>query len=585
MRKIVSILVAEKGITRFHPDKIVTNEQAPPVYITSLRKVNPKGETVYKGINQKEITLNYNDYLLSINFAALNYNRGEKNQYVYQLEGFEESWQPSKFGIPIVYTNLEPKTYTFKVKAANNDGIWNEVGTDLIIIKRPAFWQTWWFQLACLISIGLVLMIGVKLYTQNIRNRNLTLKSYNENLYKEIEERKRIEKALENREQFLKLIMDSVPQFIFWLDTDFRFLGGNRNLLRLLNIESEEDLIGKNGTDLNLPPTHVTAQERLIKEVIDTQKPIFNYVSRTPELTNFPTLWLEYNFIPLKNEKEEIIGVLISATDISARVKSESTAKEHTQKLREFNEELKRSNKDLEQFAYIASHDLKEPLRIIGNFSGLLARAYKTKLDQDAFQYIHFIEDGVKRMSNLINSLLTYSRVGRKETKFQEIDLNKLVGIKLFDLSTVIKERNAKVIVENLPAIYGEPEQIGMVFYNLINNAIKFNKQATPTVTIKVEASSNDEFWQFSVADNGIGIDPRYQQKIFEIFRRLHGKQDYEGTGIGLSVCQKIVFRHEGKIWLESSLREGTTFYFTISKQLVAKQPNEKASEEVFLQI
>ena len=159
-------------------------------------------------------------------------------------------------------------TYTFKVKAANNDGVWNDVGTALTIIKQPAFWQTWWFQLASLMSIGLVLIIAIKLYTQNIRNRNLTLKSYNENLYKEIEERKRIEKALENREQFLKLIMDSVPQFIFWLDTDFRFLGGNRNLLRLLNIESEEDLIGKNGTDLNLAPDQVTVQEKLIKEVI-----------------------------------------------------------------------------------------------------------------------------------------------------------------------------------------------------------------------------------------------------------------------------------------------------------------------------
>ena len=575
---------SRKGITRFHPDKIVTNEKAPPVYITSLKKVNPKGETVYKGINQKEITLHHNDYLLSINFAALNYNRGEKNQYVYQLEGFDDGWQTSKFGIPIVYTNLAPKTYTFSVKAANNDGVWNKIGTTLTIIKQPAFWQTWWFQLACLVSIGLVLFVGIQLYTQNIRNRNLTLKSYNQKLNKEIEERKRFEKALESREQFLRLIMDSVPQFIYWVDTDFRFQGGNKNLLRLLSLPSEKALIGKRAIELHLPKLHIEAQEALMRKVVTTQQPIFNDIYQSSNIPNFPKLWLEQNFVPLKNENGAIIGVLISATDISARIKSESTAKEHTQKLSEFNEELKRSNKDLEQFAYIASHDLKEPLRIIGNFSGLLARAYKTKLDQDAFQYIDFIEDGVKRMSNLINSLLTYSRVGRKEMKFQDIDLNKLVDIKLFDLSEVIKERNAKVIVEKLPTIYGEPEQIGMVFHNLINNAIKFNKQATPTVTIKVAPSTNDAFWQFSVADNGIGIDPRYQQQIFEIFRRLHGKKDYEGTGIGLSVCQKIVFRHDGKIWLTSELGKGTTFYFTISKQLITKQLSNQPLEKTLVE-
>ena len=570
------------GITRFHPNKITSNKQAPPVYITSLKKVSPKGETIISGINQKEITLNHNDYLLSINFAALNYNRGEKNQYVYQLEGFEDTWQPSKFGNPIVYTNLAPKTYTFKVKAANNDGVWNLKGASITIIKQPAFWQTWWFYLTCMIGLLLIIGFGVAFYTESIRHRNLTLKSYNQKLNKEIVERKRFENALESREQFLRLIMDSVPQFIYWMDTDFRFQGGNKNLLRLLGINAESALKGKTEIDLQLPAIHVEAQEVFYKRVLKTKKPILNAIYKSSHFPNFPELWLEQNFIPLKNEENEVIGLLVSATDITTRIKSEVLAKEHTQKLSEFNKELKRSNKDLEQFAYIASHDLKEPLRIIGNFSGLLARTYKTKLDQNAFEYINFIEDGVKRMSNLINSLLTYSRVGRKETKFRDVDLNKLVAIKLFDLSKVIQEQNAKIITAKLPVIYGEQEQIGMVFYNLINNAIKFNKQAVPTVTIKLEDRTNKDHWQFSVTDNGIGIESKYQQQIFEIFRRLHGKKEYTGTGIGLSVCQKIVFRHEGKIWLTSALGEGTTFYFTISKHLATKQLNmENKAKEI----
>jgi len=563
------------GITRFHSDRIIGNKQAPPVHITNLRTVSQQGETIYNGIYKKDLVLNHNDYQLSINFAALNYNRGEKNEYIYKLEGFEDKWQSSKFGNPVVYTNLAPKTYTFRVKAANNDGVWNETGTSIKIIKKPAFWQTWWFYLLCALSLGALIGLGIKLYTQNIRSRNLTLQSYNSKLNKEIENRNRIEKALANRERFLRLIMDSVPQYIFWVDTKFRFQGANKNLLKLLNLPSEKEVLNKRAIELNLPKAHIDAQEKLMEEVLTTKKPIFNYIYETPDLPNFPKLWLEHNFMPLKNETGKIMGVLISATNISKRIESEHLAQAHTKQLQEFNKELKRSNKDLEQFAYIASHDLKEPLRIIGNFSGLLARSYKTELDEDAFQYINFIEDGVRRMSNLINSLLTYSRVGRKETKFRNIDLNKLVEFKLFDLSKVIEERNAEVIVDTLPTIYGEREQIGMVFYNLINNAIKFNKQAKPIVSIKMEEAASQDCWQFAVADNGIGIDPRYQDQIFEIFRRLHGKKDYEGTGIGLSVCQKIVFRHEGKIWLDSTLGKGTTFHFTISKKLATKQFGE----------
>lgn len=271
--------------------------------------------------------------------------------------------------------------------------------------------------------------------------------------------------------------------------------------------------------------------------------------------------------------------MLISGQDISNRVTKEQLIAEHSEKLKEYNHELKRSNKDLEQFAYIASHDLKEPLRMIGNFSGLLARSYKSKLDDDAHEYIEFIEDGVHRMSNLINSLLTYSRVGRKEMKFINIDLNKLVEVKLFDLSELIKDKNAQIEIDPLPTIFGEKEQIGMVFYNLVNNGMKFNKKEQPTIHIKHHEHAEQGFWKFSVKDNGIGIKPQYQQQIFEIFKRLHNKRDFEGTGIGLSVCQKIIYRHGGKIWLESIPGEGTTFYFTISKALKNRLP--EAEKEV----
>ncbi len=555
------------GFTRFHSEQFSQNKQKPKVYLTSIKKVNHDGEKIFNGTNKQEIELNHNDYYLSINFAALNYNRGEKNQYAYKLEGFDDAWSYTQFGIPIVYTNLEPQTYTFRVKAANNDGIWNEEGATLKIIKHPAFWQTWWFRLGGLLFSLMTLVVGVNLYTGSIRRKNLVLKGYNDKLNKEIDEREKVEKALADKERFNGIVMDNIPQFIYWVDKDYKLLGSNQTFRNFLSFDSRE-IIGKTIADYPLPLHFIEEEKALLKRVIDTEKPIYNKV-----LKMFPSpltdgKWIERNFIPLRNDDGTVIGMLVSGRDITDRVTKERVIAKHSEKLEEYNSELKRSNKDLEQFAYIASHDLKEPLRMIGNFSGLLARTYKTKLDKDAFEYIDFIEDGVSRMSSLINSLLTYSRVGRKEMKLVDIDLNKLVEVKLFDLSELTKDRNAVIEMDELPTILGEKEQVGMVYYNLINNGIKFNKKDQPKISIRHHENAPKGFWQFSVQDNGIGIEPQYQKQIFEIFRRLHNKRDFEGTGIGLSVCQKIIFRHGGKIWLESVPGEGTTFYFTISKNL-----------------
>jgi len=271
------------------------------------------------------------------------------------------------------------------------------------------------------------------------------------------------------------------------------------------------------------------------------------------------TYWYTSN-IKKHNEELQIFNKNLNE-EISNRKKIEQT-------LNDYNTELKRSNKDLEQFAYISSHDLKEPLRSIGNFSSLLAKKYDDKLDKDAKTYLSFIQNGVKRMNEVIESLLTYSTVGKKDSVYNTFDLNPLVKNKINDLSRLIKDKNAKVVINELPSIIAQKEQIGMVFFNLINNAIKFNIQEQPLVVISQEKSDDDKFWKFSVKDNGIGIKEEYQEKVFDIFNRLHGKEEYEGTGIGLAICQKIITRHLGKIWFKSELDKGTSFYFTIKKNL-----------------
>jgi len=225
-------------------------------------------------------------------------------------------------------------------------------------------------------------------------------------------------------------------------------------------------------------------------------------------------------------------------------------------------DELKRSNADLEQFAYVASHDLQEPLRMVSGFTGLLKRRYGGKLDADADEYIEFAVGGANRMQALINDLLSYSRVGREEVAAKAIDTQVALDQALANLQTAIEERSAMVSCGQLPTVWANHGMLVRLFQNLIANALKFCKAERPIVRVQAEPRGAE--WVFSVADNGIGIDPQYQDRIFLIFQRLHKQSEYPGTGIGLAVCKRIVERNGGRIWLESEPGKGTTFFFTL---------------------
>ncbi len=240
--------------------------------------------------------------------------------------------------------------------------------------------------------------------------------------------------------------------------------------------------------------------------------------------------------------------------------------------------ELERSNGELEQFAYVASHDLQEPLRAISGCLQILHADYESQLDDDAVELIDHSVAGSQRMKTLINDLLDYSRVGTRAKEFELIETNSIIADVLQNLDVIIKEQHADIIVGELPTIMADSTQIIQLFQNLIGNAIKFCRNGTPQVTISATRIQNDsaepkaleprtngkEFWQFSVIDNGIGIETQYAERIFVIFQRLHNRTEYEGTGIGLSVCKKIVERHGGKIRMTSEPGKGTTFNFTI---------------------
>jgi len=225
-------------------------------------------------------------------------------------------------------------------------------------------------------------------------------------------------------------------------------------------------------------------------------------------------------------------------------------------------EALRRSNEDLQQFAYIASHDLQEPLRMVASYTELLKRRYHGKLDDDADQFIDYAVDGVKRMSTLIRDLLAYSRAGETPAeKMREVNPEETLNTVLQNLKVTIGDVGATITHDPLPAIEFDPTRLSQLFQNLLANAIKYRGERTPVVHISARSDGADTI--FSISDNGIGIDPKYSEQIFGIFKRLHGRE-YEGTGIGLAMCKKIVERQGGRIWVESKLGEGSTFLFTI---------------------
>lgn len=232
-------------------------------------------------------------------------------------------------------------------------------------------------------------------------------------------------------------------------------------------------------------------------------------------------------------------------------------------KLKKLAEDLGRSNQELEQFAYVASHDLQEPLRTVASYTGLIKKRYAAHLDQNALEFIDLAQDGVDRMQKLIKGLLEYSRVGRKEENKETLDLNQVLVEVKQNLNSILRESNARLLVDELPKVEGIHSQLVQLFQNLISNALKFKSEQTPEIKVFVQNENGERV--FCVQDNGIGIDSEFKERIFVIFQRLHTHDQYPGTGIGLSLVKKIVERHGGRIWVEANPGGGSIFKFTIS--------------------
>ena len=284
---------------------------------------------------------------------------------------------------------------------------------------------------------------------------------------------------------------------------------------------------------------------------------------------------------------KDIRGIAVDVEDMRQRIVDELEASRTAREaLAEQAVDLRRSNAELEQFAYVASHDLQEPLRKVASFCQLLEKRYGDKLDERGAEYIGFAVDGAKRMQVLINDLLTFSRVGRLNATDTDVDLNATLDTALANLAAAIEESGTEVVRPRggLPHVNGDPTLLTMVWQNLVGNAVKFRREGhTPRIVIDCEQRADDHVagWSFTVSDNGIGIAQEFADKVFVIFQRLHGRDVYSGTGIGLAVCKKIIEHHGGTIWIDTSINEGTRFCFTLPAQSSAQpDPNPTAALE-----
>jgi signal transduction histidine kinase len=322
------------------------------------------------------------------------------------------------------------------------------------------------------------------------------------------------------------------------------------------------------GPERDRPPSGTTARKApegpfrsLIREGAKNAEIVFSRLDGR-------TFFLLVSTGPLLNEHNKVLGHILMMTDITMRKQMEAELRRANDELelrvRERTAELERSNADLQQFAYAASHDLQEPLRMVASFVQLLERDYKDKLGSSANEYIRYAVDGAQRMQTLIRGLLQYSRVNTRAAPTQLTDCQEVLQKVLQNLSLKIEETQTRITYDPLPTVRADPTQLLQVFQNLIDNAIKFHKKDQAPY-VHVSAVKNNGEWVFSVRDNGIGIEPQYFDRIFAIFQRLNSRRDeYPGTGIGLAVVKRIVEHHGGKVCVDSRLGEGTTFIFTL---------------------
>ena len=462
---------------------------------------------------------------------------------------FVRQQQDSPFGKIIVLFSL----FIFSCGITHIMSIWT--------LWHPNYWLSGAIKavtalISCYTAVELIGFIPLALSRPNPQ----ALEKANRDLAEEISSRKKIEVELEEERSFLEAILNSLADGVVACD--------RQGILTLFNPASQHIFgtlkpLNSQQWSKHYNLYYPDGKTYLKPEDIPLAKAFAGKTFTDIELVTIPQdsspIILRANGCPIIDCNGDKLGAVVTVRNVTERKQTE-------QKLKKLNTQLLQSNQELEQFAYIASHDLREPLRMVISFTQLLAEKYREELDEEANTIIGFAVDGAKRMEVLIEDLLLFSRLGKQNRTFKIVNCNFVLEKVLSNLQMSIQEAEAIIKIKPLPQVIGDEIQLVQLFQNLISNALTYRQDR---VQIEITATSQQQGWLFSIKDNGIGIDSASTRRIFDVFQRLHPKDKYSGTGIGLAICKKIVERHGGSIWVESELGSGSDFRFTLNGKII----------------
>lgn len=390
---------------------------------------------------------------------------------------------------------------------------------------------------AALIAMGLMAWIGWQLVESVETTQQLRIDSC-------------LRQVAEEAATFFRSMVDHVPIGISRTDLSGRFVFVNEEFCKMFGT-SADDLLGKTPDDV-VPQFTTDKSGSINRRVLEHAQP----EERIERLTlGEREQFMKVIRMPVKDVQDQVIGIQAVWLDVTELQQAQN-------RLERYAQNLERSNVDLQQFAYVASHDLQEPLRAVSSYCQLMEKNYSDQLDERAMRWLQFVVNGARRMQTLVRDLLTYARVDNKAESWLMVDSDAVCRLAIENLSQAIKEADAEVMVSKLPMVWADATQLEALFQNLIGNAVKFKGERRPRVSIAAQRIGKD--WQFAVRDNGIGIKPEFRERVFEIFKRLESQDRYSGTGIGLAICKRIVERYDGRIWVESQFGQGSTFFFTL---------------------